>query len=106
MSLASDIDRALDQKIDSHQVGLNAILVYRERLIAGLEAKARELHDPSAFDKKRQSAYAMVDATVSLKLDEIKKDLSDLLNTKGLKVSTFDLPDWVAGHILAKQLGL
>ena len=106
MSLERDINRALDQKIDSHQKGLNAISVYRERLIAGIESRARELHDPSLFDKKRESVYALIDASVNARLDEIKKDVSDHLNREGLKISTFDLPDWVAGHVLGKQLGI
>ena len=105
--IAGEFDRSLDARIESHQKGNNAISVYRERLRAGIEAKAAQLHDPSKFDAKRQAAHAFIDAAVDQRLGHIKRDLSDYVIAQGgPKVSTFDIPDWVAGHILAKQLGL
>ena len=107
MGLERDINEALSAKIDNQSKGNNAISVYRERLRAGIEAKAAQLHDPSKFDAKRQSAYAFVDAAVDQRLGHIKKELSDYVIAQGgPKVSTFDIPDWLAGHVLAKQLGI
>lgn len=107
MGLERDINEALSAKIDNQSKGNNAISVYRERLLTGLEVRAAAMHDPSTFDANRQTAIAFVDAAVDQRLGHIKKDLSDYVIAQGgPKVSTFDIPDWLAGHVLAKQLGI
>lgn len=106
-NVAKQFNESIDSRTTQISEGLRAISTLRERLIAGMKAKAAEARLKKSAEQVEQTILAAVDAQVDSLIIESKAEVAGTVNSEhGDVLRGTEVPNWLAGLVLRKRFGL